>query len=166
MKFPLLFLVLFSLLGSACNNDVETGPVEPVVEAYDTLELRYQQRADLVMDMMSNISTDAGIQTNHITEMLETQPVVSIDFRKPVTTRKDIVNFITFQKKIDAEVQKLFTKLGDEPKWQAAPLIQEYRERYDSLKDSIDIATRQYNSVVKEAKLMITIPTGTDNRKN
>lgn len=158
MNLRLLALISVLFLATQCSDDNDGANLEPVIQAYDTLELRYQQIGDLAMELMSNVSVDPQIRMNGVPDMLERQPVVSLDFRKPVTTRKDIITFVEYQKKIDAGVQGIFDQLNGIPKWQEAPLVLDYRSRYESLKDSVGIATRHFNSVAGEAKLNLTIP--------
>ena len=157
MKF-LLFVVLFPfILLVGCSSD-EAIPVEEVVQSYDTLELRYQQFGDMVMDLMSNISVDSQIKTQHVTDLLERQPVVSLDFRKPVTTRKDILGFVKYQQKIDSSVRNIFNQLDSAPKWRSAPLILDFKARYERLRDSIELAKTDFNLLVKDARLDLAVP--------
>ena len=160
---PVMNLRFFAFIVTAifcthCSDEPDTVPLEPVVQAYDSLEFRYQQMGDLAMELISNISVDPAIRTNQVPDLLERQPVVSLDFRKPVTTRKDILNFVGYQKKIDGGIQKIFTQLGETSKWRSAPLILEFRSKYDSIKNNIAIATRHFNEVIKETKLNLAIP--------
>src|SRR5688572_17452295 len=88
--FAFIVTVIFC---THCSDEPDTVPFEPVVQAYDTLEFRYQQMGDLAMELISNVSVDPEIGTNQVPDLLDRRPVVSLDFRKPVTTRKDILNF-------------------------------------------------------------------------
>jgi hypothetical protein len=165
MNFRLLVFLVFVIFCTQCSDEPDPVPLEPVVAAYDTLELRYQQMGDLAMELMSNVSVDPEIRMNQVTELLERQPIVSLDFRKPVTTRKDIVTFVNYQRKIDGNIKKIFVQLGENPKWRSAPLILEFRSRYDSIKNNIADATSHFNSVVKDAKLNLSIPADTTTAK-
>src|SRR5688500_4452685 len=166
MNLRLLVFFFVAICLTQCSDDPDTVPLEPVVSAYDTLELRYQQMGDLAMDLMSNVSVDQDIRLYGVTDLLERQPVVSLDFRRPVTTRKDILTFVGYQKKIDGNIRKIFNQLGEDPKWRAAPLVLELRSRYDSIKNTIADATSHFNSVVKETSLNLVIPTDTTNANN
>jgi hypothetical protein len=157
MKFLFFVVFLPFILVVGCSSD-EAIPVEEVVQSYDTLELRYQQFGDMAMELMSNISVDSQIKTQFITDMLERQPVVSLDFRKPVTTRKDILAFVKYQQKIDSGVRRIFSQLETTPKWQSAPLILDFKSRYERLRDSIEMAKTDFNLLVKDAKLDLAVP--------
>jgi hypothetical protein len=158
MNFRLLVFLVIIIFCTKCSDEPDAVPLEPVVQAYDTLELRYQQMGDLAMELMANVSVDPEIRMNQVSDLLERQPVVSLDFRKPVTTRKDIMGFVNYQKKIDDGIQKIFAQLEETSKWRSAPLILGFKLRYDSIKNNIADATSHFNSVVKEAKLSIAIP--------
>ncbi|HTE24637.1 hypothetical protein [Flavitalea sp.] len=158
MNLRLFALIATAIFCTHCSDEPDIVPIEPVIRAYDTLELRYQQMGDLAMELISNVSVDPQIRTNKVPDLLERQPVVSLDFRKPVTTRKDILSFVNYQKKIDGGIQQIFVQLGETPKWRSAPLILEFRSQYDSIKKNIAIATTHFNSVVKETKLNLAIP--------
>lgn len=158
MSFRLLLLVFTIFIFERCSDDEDALPVEPVISAYDTLELRYQQLADITVELISNVSEDSDVRASSVQDLLDRQPVVNLDFRKPLTTRKEIVGFITYQRKIDASVESVFSELQGSPRWKSAPLFTQLRARYNSMKDTIAIATRDFNLAVKEAKLPITIP--------
>ena len=151
------FIILFSLSG--CRSD-DSGPVsvDGIVFAYDTLELRYQQMADLAIDLMANISVDPGIKVKQLQDLLDREPVVSLDFRKPNTTQNDVITFVNYQQKIDNGLKDVFRQLDSAPKWRAAPLILEIRNKYAMLTDSIVIAKAHFNAAVKDANLGLHIP--------
>jgi uncharacterized protein YcfL len=167
MKFlssVFIVIVLFYLSGCRSEN-TEPVPVDGVVFAYDTLELRYQQIADLAIDLMANISVDPGIKVNQLQELIDRQPVVSLDFRKPHTTQADVSRFINYQQKIDNGLREIFRQLDAAPKWRAAPLILEIKNKYVLLKDSIASAKTKFNAVVKESHLGLQIPPDTVHQK-
>jgi hypothetical protein len=165
MNLRFFAFIVTAIFCTHCSDEPDTVPFEPVVQAYDTLELRYQQMGDMAMELISNVSVDPEIRTNQVPDLLERQPVVSLDFRKPVTTRKDILHFVNYQKKIDGGIQKIFTQLGETSKWRSAPLILQFRSQYDSIKNNIEVATRHFNAVIKETKLNLAIPSDPVNTK-
>ncbi len=157
MKF-LFASILATLFFVACSSD-DTDPAltEPIIAAYDTVEIEYQKLGDLAAELVSNVSVDAQVPVSEINTALENEPVVSLDFNKPVTTRKDINTFVKHQQKIEHSVGQLFNRLSQEPRWQNAPLIGEFRQRYEARLDSIAIATKKFNELVSKSPYAISI---------
>jgi hypothetical protein len=144
---------------SACESDEDLpSSIPAVILAYDSVEIRYQQMADLVTDLISNVSVDESIRVKPIENLLDREPIVSLDFNKPVTTRKDILNFVNYQKKIDDSVKALFSQLDNDPKWNQAPLVLDFKNRYSLLTDSVQLAKRKFNETVKSAGLELSVP--------
>ncbi|RYY28867.1 MAG: hypothetical protein EOO04_08050 [Chitinophagaceae bacterium] len=157
MKF-LYTSFLLLIFSAACSSD-EADPAltEPIVAAYDTVEIEYQKLGELAAELVSNVAVDPRVPVLSINEALENEPVVSIDFAKPVTTRKDINNFVKHQQKIDASLQQLFNRLAGDPRWQNAPLISEFKQRYQLRLDSIQIAIGKFNAIVTKSPYDISI---------
>ena len=164
VSFVFTFVVLSYLSGCSSDNSGPV-PVDGVVFAYDTLELRYQQMADLAIDLMANISVDPGIKVNQLQELIDRQPVVSLDFRKPHTTQADVTRFVNYQQRIDNGLKEIFRQLDNAPKWRTAPLILEIKKKYTILTDSIAIAKAKFNAAVKESRLGLHIPLEPENKK-
>ncbi|RZL07263.1 MAG: hypothetical protein EOO89_23335 [Pedobacter sp.] len=160
MKFygiSLLLVLILSMAGCSSDSDGDIN-VDPVVFAYDTLEYRYQQITELAVDLMANISMDPTVKVKQVQDLIDEEPVVSLDFRKISTTNNDILKFVTYQQRIDEGLQDIFDQLDDAPKWQAAPLILEIKSKYALLSDSVTIAMEKFNLAAKEAKLSLAIP--------
>ncbi|MET0242281.1 MAG: hypothetical protein ABW174_02380 [Flavitalea sp.] len=156
-SFPVLVVSIIFILG--CNSDDEGDiAVEPVVHAYDTLEYRYQQITELAVDLMANISMDPTIKVNQVQDLIDAEPVVSLDFRKISTTNNDILKFVTYQQRIDDGLQDIFDQLDNAAKWRAAPLILEIKNRYGLLSDSVNIAMEKFNLAARESKIALAIP--------
>jgi hypothetical protein len=163
MKFrSLLYSVIILIVG--CGPD-EAVPVEPVIYAYDTLENRYEQRVELVVELLANVSMDSTLQVQEVSNLLGRDPIVSIDFRKPVTTNQDILHFVAYQNKLDAAMKKVFAQIDSASKWRGAPLIQEFKANYFILSDSIRSARDMFNEVSKSAGIKFFIPADTARRK-
>ncbi|RYG50580.1 MAG: hypothetical protein EOO01_10390 [Chitinophagaceae bacterium] len=160
MKFlvRLVALVFVVTLQTACSSDESSLPLEPVVIAYDTVEYRYQQVSDLAIDLMANISMDPSIKVKPVQDLLDREPVVSLDFRNTKATQRDITRFISYQHEIEIALQSVFAQLEKAPKWREAPLILDIRNKYSMLNDSITIAEKMFNQAAKDASLQLTIP--------
>jgi hypothetical protein len=83
--------------------------------------------------------------------------VVSLDFSKPVTTRKDINNFVKHQHKIEKSLTQLFVGLARDPRWENAPLMGDFKQRYQQRQDSIRIAINRFNDIVAKSPYPINI---------
>lgn len=142
----------------ACSSDESSEPLEPVVYAYDTLEYRYQQVSDLAIDLMANISMDPSIRVKQVQDLLDREPVVSLDFRKISATQRDITRFVKYQQDIHTGLSSIFTQLGREAKWREAPLILDISKKFQLLNDSISMATTAFNTAAKSASVNLSIP--------
>jgi hypothetical protein len=158
------FVVATISMVSACSSNEPSEPIGPVIEAYDTLEYRYQQVSDLAIDLMANISMDPSIKVKQVQDLLDREPVVSLDFRKIAATQRDISRFVTYQRNIDKGLRAIFTQLGQAPKWREAPLILEIRNKYELLNDSIMIATKAFNVAARDASLQLAVAADTSMR--
>ena len=165
MKFLIVSFLLI-IFSAACSSD-EPDPAltEPIVAAYDTVEIEYQKLGDLAAELVSNVAVDPRVPVSDLNQALENEPVVSLDFAKPVTTRKDINNFVRHQQKIKTSLEQLFDRLGAEPRWQTTPLVVEFKQRYMLRLDSIQIAISKFNEIVTRSPYPIDIGgPGTNNR--
>jgi hypothetical protein len=156
--FRIALVAIFSGFLAGCSSDDSSLPLEPVVTAYDTVEYRYQQVADLAIDLMANISMDPSIKVKQVQDLLDREPVVSLDFRNVEATQRDISRFINYQHDIELGLGTIFSQLGQSSKWREAPLILEIKNKYSLLNDSILMAAELFNTAAKNASLQLAIP--------
>src|SRR5687768_17184234 len=100
MKFLIVSFLLIICSVACSSDDPDPALTEPIIAAYDTVEIEYQKLGDLAAELVSNVAVDPEVPVSPINQALEDEPVVSLDFVKPVTTRKDINNFVKHQQQI------------------------------------------------------------------
>ena len=150
-----LFLVAFVALSSAtlfssCSYNKIVGNDETVKEAWSNVEAAYQERFDLVDNLVSTVKGYAEFERGTLTEVIQARANASgVTIKADEITPANIEKFEQAQSALSGSLSRLLVTVEKYPDLKANANFMDLQAQLARLEQKINIARRDFNATIK-----------------
>lgn len=146
-------IVLLGGCGWSKYNGLVTSDVN-VKEAWSNVETNYQRRTDLYSSVVSTIEGSANFEKSTLKEVIDARSSatkVNVDINDP----ESLAKYQAAQGQFQSAFGRLMAISEAYPDLKTTKAFQDFQTNIEGTENRINIARRDYNSVVKEYNLMV-----------